>query len=159
MDPATPLPPIQLPGGISEMTESVLRIAGQDLGREAATYAAFFLLFFIGVAFGIVLRLNGGARWYQAIVGSVPVGLIASPSVSQAMSGGRLAVNSNLIDRLADWLNGNSDLSAGFFWFGAVLLFGMLSWQVLQMVLRLAKAALAVFERIAGREVNPGGGA
>ena len=47
MEPETTQPAIQLPGGIREMTESLLHFAGLELSREAATFAVFFILPFI----------------------------------------------------------------------------------------------------------------
>jgi hypothetical protein len=160
MEPSVPAsPPIQLPDGVREMTEQVLTVLGVSLSREAATFTLFFVLFFLGVVIALVMRLNRDAPWHHLLLGSVPVALIASPSAAQVIAGGRLMANSNLLDRLVDWLNGDSPLSAAFFWFGAVILLGMLSWPVFKLLQRLAKLALKALESLASGFIKAGGGA
>jgi hypothetical protein len=141
MDPQVSLPPDVLDVPLASIS-SLVTIFGIEGSRVAWAWGILFVAYFVGVAIGILLRMNGSTRWYQAIAASIPVSLFALPVSAHTLFGQARPGEPNLLDQIADTLGSRqmSGEQSSMLWLGVVMVAGIVAPRVLRFIAGFASA-------------------
>lgn len=141
---------------IQGLIDNPVVLFGLTLSRDAAPVLLIAVLFFVGAGIGCALKLNGTAHPLRVLLGAIPVFLLSVPA-SARLVGGQWGTSSIApLDQVLRWVENSGPLPRAFFAFGVVMLLGMLSWHILQLIIRLARRLLGFFERRAGKGLAEG---
>jgi hypothetical protein len=141
---------------IAAITDRSIVIFGATYSRELVTMALMAVLFFLGVIIGFVLKLNGEAKPLPVLLGSIVVFFLSSPVSARVLSGNWGETPISALDQVVNWIAASGPLPNTFFAFGVVMVFGLMSWPMLQLLIKWLRRILALGEgRIAPPPANP----
>ncbi len=143
--------------GISALTNNRIEIFGGTYSRDIVIMAVMAVLFFLGVIIGCVLKLNGKARPLEVLLGSIFVFFLSTPVSARVLSGDWGATTIGAVDQIIEWIKNSGKMPNTFFAFGIVMVFGLMSWHIFQLVVRVVKWWIAFFDRNGRPPTGPDG--
>jgi hypothetical protein len=141
-----PLNPETL-NGITALANSNISLFGQSLPREIVIIGVSAALFFLGVVVGCVLKLNGSARALDVVLASILVFFLSTPVSARIMNGDWGGTTIGAVDQTLDWIKNAGPVPNTFFAFGVVMVFGLMSWPLFQLVIRVLRRALSFLDK------------
>lgn len=150
-----PLNPDTL-NNITALTNNHIDLFGQSLPREIVIIGVSAILFFLGVITGCVLKLNGKARVVDVVLASVLVFFLSTPVSARMMNGDWGGTTIGAVDQTIDWIRNAGPVPNAFFAFGVVMVFGLMSWPLFQLVIRVLRRALSFLDSKAKPPSGPG---
>lgn len=121
----------------------IIEIFGFELARATALLIVAALLFFFGVALSCILRLNGKIHWSKVFLSSIVVFCLASPAWAYTLEGNWSEASSMpVLDGVFRWLEGSGPMPSNLFAVGIVILMGMMSWALMNRVLKFARSKI-----------------
>ncbi len=142
---------------IATLTNNRVDIFGHSVSREIVIMAVMAILFFLGVLIGCVLKLNGRARPLDVVLASILVFFLSTPVSARVLAGNWGTTTIGAVDQTIDWIKNAGPVPNAFFAFGVVMAFGLMSWPLFQLVLRLLRRALSVVDKKTNPPTGPGG--
>ena len=129
--------------GAIEATIVIIELFGFELARTTALLLIAALLFFFGVALSCILRLNGKVHWSKVFLSSIVVFCLASPAWAFTLEGNwSNASTMPVLDGVFRWLEGSGPMPRNLFAVGIVILMGMMSWPLMNRVLKFARSKI-----------------
>ena len=129
--------------GAIETTIVLSEGIGFEISRTAALLILAALLFFFGVALSCILRLNGQVHWSKVFLTSIVVFCLASPAWAYTLEGNWSRVSTMpVLDGVFQWLEGSGPMPRNLFAIGIVILMGMMSWPLMNRVLKFARSKI-----------------
>jgi uncharacterized membrane protein len=132
--------------GITALTNNRIEIFGGSYSRDIVIMAVMAVLFFLGVIIGCVLKLNGKARPLEVLLGSIFVFFLSTPVSARVLSGDWGTTTIGAVDQIIEWIKNSGEMPNAFFAFGVVMIFGLMSWPLFQLVLRFLRRMLAFLD-------------
>jgi hypothetical protein len=126
-------------GGIATITDTTVTIFGATYSRDLVTMALMAILFFLGVIIGCVLKLNGSAKPLPVLLSSIIVFFLSTPISARVLSGNWGETPISALDQVINWIAASGPLPNTFFAFGVVMVFGLMSWPLLNQGIKLLR--------------------
>ncbi|MEP2145222.1 MAG: hypothetical protein ABJI45_05765 [Paracoccaceae bacterium] len=129
--------------GAIEATIVIIELFGLELARTTALLILAAMLFFFGVALSCFLRLNGKVHWSKVFLSSIVVFCLASPAWAFTLEGNWSQASSMpVLDGVFRWIEGSGPMPRNLFAVGIVILMGMMSWPLMNRVLKYARSKI-----------------
>ncbi len=129
---------------IKSITDSNIAIFGTEVSRDVVTMGLLAILFFLGTAIGCVLKLNGDATPGKVMLGSIVVFFLSSPVSARVLSGNWGQTPISALDQVVNWVAASGPMPNAFFAFGVVMVFGLMSWPILQLGIKGLRKIIAI---------------
>jgi hypothetical protein len=139
---------------IQGLIDNPVSLFGLMLSRDAVAVLLIAVLFFVGAGIGCALKLNGKVHPLRVLLGAIPVFLLSVPASARLVGGQWGISNIAPLDQVVKWVENSGPLPRAFFAFGIVMVLGMFSWHILQVIIRLAGKLLGYFERKADKRLT-----
>ena len=131
---------------IATIADNRIEIFGNFYSRDIVIMAVMAVLFFLGVIIGCVLKLNGKAHPLEVVLASIFVFFLSTPVSARILSGDWGTTTIGAIDQTIEWIKNAGPMPNAFFAFGVVMIFGLMSWPLFQLVLRFLRRMLAFLD-------------
>jgi hypothetical protein len=129
---------------ITTITNQNIAIFGTELSRDLLTMGLLAILFFMGTAIGCVLKLNGEVTPAKVMLGSIVVFFLSSPVSARVLSGNWGQTPISALDQVVNWVAASGPMPNAFFAFGLVMVFGLMSWPILQLGINGLRRVIAI---------------
>jgi hypothetical protein len=143
--------------GITALTNNRIEIFGGSYSREMIIVAVMAILYFLGVLIACILKLNGKARALDVFLASILVFFLSSPVSIRLLNGDWAVSKIAVVDEIVKWVANSGPVPNAFFAFGVIMAFGLMSWPLFQLLLRVLRRILSVLDSKAKPPTGPDG--